>query len=119
MYIGIICASLPSLKPFVARHFPNLFKTSPDVLRPRNDRLRFSLLSPITTHLRTWTSRRAATRLPVDEEEEEGEETAVDKSNGSALSDTLASLSDGFTRADTKTHSGVVVEEGGERASPV
>jgi len=117
MYVGIICASLPSLKTFGAHRFPNLFKTSSDAVQPRNDRLRFSLLSPIALHLRTWTTRRRANRMPVDEEDGD---TVVDKSNVSALSETRASHSGGLTRAGTETGSPRVVKaqaEGG-RAFP-
>ena len=115
MYVGIICASLPSLKAFGAHHFPDLFKSSPNALQPDHERVRWSLLSPVTLHLRTWTGRRTANRQQVDDEE-----TAVENTKGSkALSDTLASTHEGLTRVDTKTSGQVVVRMKEEDEEPL
>jgi len=109
MYVGIICACLPSLKALGAHSFPHVFKTSPDALRLNHDGLRFSLLTPFTAHLRTWTSRRTVARPPT-----ENEETVAHESTGSGRSDTLASHSDCPSRVGTKKSGGGVVVTAGE-----
>ncbi len=46
LYVGIICACLPSLKAFAKFRFPSLFEFSPD--NPPHGRVNFSILTAIS-----------------------------------------------------------------------
>ncbi len=58
LYVGIICACLPSFKALAKHHFPGWFDTSLD--RLPHEHVNFSVLTTMSLKVRSWISRQEA-----------------------------------------------------------